>query len=202
MNKYIQMKRTILAIAVIAISVTVAHAQSNTTTPIANNTSVTNTPQDQKVKKSIRFSIGGDIGVPTGFLANHSSLAAGGSLQAEYLLTTELTVTANAGYLDFIAKRGGKNLPFIPVLGGLKYELTPLIYVSGQAGVSFYGGRDKNDGNGGGSGEKYFTYVPGIGFRTSKRFDIVFKYETVYIASSARSYSSAGVRIAYNFNLK
>ena len=202
MNKYIQMKRIFLAIAMIAIFITAAHAQSDMIASITNNGSANTQQEDQKVKKSIRFSIGADIGVPTGYLADHSSLAVGGSLQAEYPLTKVLTITANAGYLDFIAKRGGKNLPFIPVLGGLKYDLTPMFYVSGQAGISFYGGRDKNDGNGGGSGEKYLTYVPGLGIRTSKQFDILLKYETVYIGSSSRSYAFAGARIAYNFNLK
>ena len=190
------MKRIILAIILIATTIVSVQAQS------ATNASVNTLPQDQKAKKSIRFSIGGDIGVPTGFLADYSSLAVGGSLQAEYPLTKQLALSVNAGYLDFVAKRGGKSLPFIPVLGGLRYDVTPLIYISGQAGVSFYGGRDKNDGNGGGSGEKYLTYVPGLGLHASKRFDLLLKYEAVYIGSSSRSYSFAGARIAYNFNLK
>ena len=189
------MKKIILAISMIAISIVSAQAQSTSSTLNVQQ-------QAKKPKKSIRFSLGGDIGVPTGFLEDYSSLAVGGSLQAEYPLIKALAVSVNTGYLDFIAKRGGKSLPFIPVLGGLKYDLTPMIYISGQAGVSFYAGRDKGDGNGGGSGEKYLTYVPGIGIRASKRFDLLLKYEAVHIGSAARTYSFAGARIAYNFNLK
>lgn len=154
-----------------------------------------------KNKKKVIYNIGVDIGVPAGYVSNYSSLVAGGSLQAEYRILKKTDITASAGYLDFIAKRGGKGVSFIPLLVGLKYHFTPAIYVSGQAGLSFYGGRDRGDSTGGGSGEKYFTYVPGIGFKTSKHFDVLLKYETVYIASSSRSYSSAGVRISYNFNL-
>ena len=182
------MKKIYLSIAIFAISILTANAQEQQQKP-------------EKVKKRITYSFGGDIGVPAGYVSTYSSLVAGASLQAEYPVLKSMGITASAGYLDFIAKRGGKGVSFIPVLIGLKYSLTPKIYASGQAGLSFYGGRNNSDGNGGGSGEKYFTYVPGIGFHTSKHFDVLLKYEAVYIASSARTYSSAGVRISYNFNL-
>lgn len=178
------MKKIYLAITIFAISILTANAQ-----------------EQEKVKKRITYSFGGDIGIPTGYVSTYSSLVAGASLQAEYPVIKSAGITASVGYLDFIAKRGGKGVSFIPALLGAKYYLTPKIYASGQAGLSFYGGRDHGDGNGGGSGEKYFTYVPGIGFRTSKHFDLLLKYEAVYIASSARTYSSAGLRISYNFNL-
>ncbi|MBB5646290.1 hypothetical protein [Pedobacter cryoconitis] len=181
------MKKIVLTIIIAAVSMLTTKAQQN---------------QDkEKIKKRVTYSFGADVGVPTGYVSNYSSLVAGASLQAEYPILKKTAITASAGYLNFIAKRGGKGVPFIPLLGGLKYDFTSKIYVSGQAGMSFYGGRDEGDGNGGGSGEKYFTYVPGIGFHTSKHFDVLFKYETVYVASSSRSYSSAGVRISYNFNL-
>ena len=182
------MKKIVLTIIIVAVSILTTKAQEQK-------------QEQKKVKKRVTYSIGADIGVPAGYVSTYSSLVAGASLQAEYQILKNTDVTANAGYLDFIAKRSGKGVSFIPLLAGLKYHFTPLIYVSGQAGMSFYGGRDHGDGQGGGSGEKYFTYVPGIGFRTSKHFDVLFKYETVYIASSTRSYSSAGVRISYNFNL-
>lgn len=180
------MKNIYMAIVIFAISILTVSAQEQ---------------QQEKIKKRITYSFGGDIGVPSGYVSTYSSLVAGASLLAEYPVLKSTGITASAGYLNFIAKRGGKGVSFIPVLLGLKYYLTPKIYASGQAGLSFYGGRDQGDGNGGGSGEKYFTYVPGIGFRTSKHFDVLFKYEAVYIASSVRTYSSAGVRISYNFNL-
>ncbi|MBB5620639.1 hypothetical protein HDE69_001688 [Pedobacter cryoconitis] len=178
------MKKIILILIIGAISILTVSAQ-----------------EQDKIKKRITYSFGADIGIPAGYVSNYSSLVAGASLQAEYPAFKNLGITASAGYLDFIAKRGGKGVPFIPLLLGLKYNFTPKIYVSGQAGMSFYAGRDNGDGSGGGSGEKYFTYVPGLGFHTSKHFDVLFKYESVYIASSSRTYSSAGVRISYNFNL-
>lgn len=180
------MKNITLAIIIFAISILKVNAQQEV---------------KEKVKKRITYSFGADIGIPVGYVANYSSIVAGGSLQAEYPGFKATSITASVGYLDFIAKRGGKGVSFIPVLLGAKYYLAPKIYASGQIGISFYGGRDHGDGNGGGSGEKYFTYVPGVGFHTSKHFDVLLKYEAVYIASSARTYSSAGVRISYNFNL-
>ncbi|WP_367868007.1 hypothetical protein [Pedobacter sp. WC2423] len=182
------MKKIILAIIVVTVSILNTNAQQK--------------EQEQKKNKNrITYSLGGDIGVPAGYVSTYSSLVAGASLQAEYPALKRIGITGNAGYLNFIAKRGGKGVPFIPLLAGLKYYFTPLIYASGQAGISFYGGRDHGDGQGGGSGEKYFTYVPGVGFKTSKHFDVLLKYETVYIGSSGRSYSFAGARISYNFNL-
>jgi len=181
------MKKIVLTIIIAAVSILNSKAQQN--------------QGEEKVKKRVTYSFGADVGVPAGYVSNYSSLVAGASLQAEYPIVKNTAIAASAGYLNFIAKRGGKGVPFIPLLCGLKYDFTPKIYVSGQAGISFYGGRDEGNGSGGGSGEKYFTYVPGIGFHTSKHFDVLFKYETVYIASSSRSYSSAGVRISYNFNL-
>lgn len=183
------MKKIVLIIVICAISILTANAQQQ------------QQQQQSETKKKITYSFGADIGIPAGYVSNYSSLVAGASLQAEYPVYKAIGITASAGYLDFIAKRGGKGVSFIPLLLGLKYNFTPKIYASGQAGLSFYGGRDHGDENGGGSGEKYFTYVPGIGFHTSKHFDVLLKYESVYIASSSRSYSSAGVRISYNFNL-
>jgi hypothetical protein len=180
------MKKISLIIIIFAISILAASAQQQ---------------EKGEVKKRITYSIGADIGIPAGYVSNYSSLVAGASLQAEYQVLKKTGITASAGYLDFIAKRAGKGVSFIPLLLGAKYYFTPKIYASGQAGLSFYGGRNHGDGEGGGSGEKYFTYVPGIGFRTSKHFDVLFKYESVYIASSTKTYSSAGVRISYNFNL-
>lgn len=165
--------------------------------------SITVNAQQKKIAKKITYNVGVDAGLPVGYLKDYSSLMTGVSLQTEYPALKKLGVTASVNYLEFIAKRGGVKLPLIPILGGLKYYFKPKIYLSTQAGMSFYAGREKVEKGDTlrGSGEKYFTYAPGIGFRTSRRFDVLLKYQAVYIASSKKTYSSAGVRIGYNFNL-
>jgi hypothetical protein len=150
------------------------------------------------------FSIG--AGVPVEYVSRYSSLVTSAAIQAEYCILRKLDLTASINYYDFIAKGGGKglgrSLPFINTMVGLRYYFFPKVFLSAQAGMGFYGGRDKGDSIGG-SGEKYFAYAaPAIGFVTSKHIEVLLVSETVYVASAKRYYSSAGIRIGYNFHVR
>ena len=109
------------------------------------------------------ISIGVDAGIPT---TKGLSFVIGGSLQGDFKVASELALTLSAGYKSWQVKGGGSS-GFVPVLGGIKYYFTPMVYGSGQLGITF------STESGGGSA---FTYAPGIGFKVSDNFDILAKY--------------------------
>jgi hypothetical protein len=133
------------------------------------------------------ISIGVDAGIPTttGF-----SFVIGGSLQGDFKVAEELALTLSAGYKSWQVKKdfGGGSGGFVPVLGGIKYYFTPIVYGSGQLGISF------STESGGGSA---FTYAPGIGFKVSNNFDILAKYTGM--SNHGASLDEVGVRLAYAF---
>ena len=179
------MKRIILTILICAMLIIKLNAQDK----INNNVNQTNTTDT--VSKKLSFSIGLEAGIPAKTVAQYSSFIAGASVQAEYLVLKELGVTLNAGYLYFLAKNGETGLSFIPVMGGLRYQVAQKFYLSGQAGTSFYQGNKKNNST-------YFTYAAGIGYKASREIDLLAKYEGINVAPSI-NYSFAAVRIAYTF---
>jgi hypothetical protein len=133
------------------------------------------------------ISIGVDAGIPT---TTGYSFVIGGSLQGDFHVASDLALTLSAGYKSWQVKKdfGGGSTGFIPVLGGIKYYFTPIVYGSGQLGVSF------STESGGGS---VFTYAPGIGFKVSNNFDILAKYTGM--SKNGTSLDEVGVRLAYAF---
>jgi hypothetical protein len=165
------MKKIILAFAVIIISTLTIKAQENPT-------------------KKMLLSIGVEVGLPVGTAGIGSvySFAIGGSLQGEYKVSPGFGLTLKAGYLDYLLKGGGKGSGFIPVLAGFRYHFTPQVYGAGQLGISF------STLSGGGSG---LTYSPGIGFQLSQHADVLVRYEATY--NSGLTIGNFGIRLAYNF---
>lgn len=182
------MKNILLTIAFSALIMFTAAAQDKTVT----NDGTTET---KKIIDPLSFSVGLDQGIPVGRVSKFSSYVAGASLQAEYLMLKELGITLNTGYLYYVAKDGEKGLPFLPVMGGVRFHITPKLYLSGQAGVSFYLGNE----NEGGSKSTYLTYAEGIGYQVLKRVDLLLKYEGVNVGAG-KDYSFAGMRLAYRLN--
>lgn len=145
-----------------------------------------------KTTKPLKFSIGLEAALPLGDFGDVSSFGIGGSAQADYSIAEKLAITLNAGYISFSGKTfSGIKLPavgFIPVLAGIKYDLTPQLYGSAQLGVTF------SDQSGGGS---IFTYAPGLGYKFTENFDALLKY-TGY-SDKGGTLNTVGLRIAYTF---
>ncbi|MEO6454752.1 MAG: outer membrane beta-barrel protein [Ginsengibacter sp.] len=163
------MKKLLSIIAVIMITATSLQAQS----------------------KKPTFSIGVDAGIPIGKAGDVYSFIIGGSLQGEYKVASELGLTLSAGYQSWQVKKnfGGGSNGLVPVLAGIKYYFTPMVYGSGQLGISL------STESGGGSS---FTYAPGIGFLISKNVDVLAKYTGLSVKGGG-SLNEVGVRLAYNF---
>lgn len=179
------MKKILLAITLCAIFTLSATAQNK-----MNYTSKPDTTN--QMKNRFGLSIGIDEGIPVGNVSKYSSFVMGASIQGEYHALKALGITLSANYLYFLGKDGGTGLSFIPVMGGINFYITPKIYLAGQLGPSFYVGKDSES-------KVYLTYAQGIGFRASNRISLLAKYEGVNVAAS-KTYSFAGLRIAYNLN--
>ena len=143
-------------------------------------------------QKNVKFSLGGELGVPTGNLNTLYSFAVGASAQADIALDNVSAVTLNAGLVQMTGKKiKNTNLKYqsvatIPLLVGVKYYFTPVVYGSAQLGTTIF-----TDGPYDGS---KFTYVPGIGFKLDKNIDLLVKYTGLSDAGGI-----FGTRVAYVF---
>ena len=137
------------------------------------------------------LSLGGELGAATGNLNLYYGLTAGATLQADFAVDKDLAITLNAGLIDFVGKKINNNIKYssatvIPLLAGIKYYFTPVVYGSAQLGSSTFT-------NGIFKGTK-FTYAPGIGFKVDRNLDILLKYTGLSDAGG-----SFGARVAYVF---
>jgi hypothetical protein len=115
----------------------------------------------------------------------------GATAQADIAIDKDLAITFNAGVVEFIGKKiNNSNLKYrsiatIPLLAGIKYYFTPVVYGSGQLGTTIF-----TNTNGGSK----FTYIPGIGFKLDKNIDLLVKYTGLSDAGGI-----FGARVAYVF---
>ena len=143
----------------------------------------------QKSDKSTKLSIGAELGLPIGDFSAGYSLAVGFSGQADFNVANNIDLTLNAGYTRFLGKDGADGSGAIPVLGGAKYHFSDKVYGSAQLGVSFF--------SFGGESLTLFTFAPGVGYKVSDNFDLLFKYSS--ISDDGGSINWIGVRAAYSF---
>ena len=169
------MKKLLLIFAVTVIATASLHAQSSK--PV--------------------FSIGVEPALPIGkFKDLGYNFGIGGSLQGEIKVANDLGLTLNAGYMNYSAKDitiggstvNGGSFGVVPVLGGVKYYVSPKVYAHGQLGAAI--------GTSSGSSTS-FAYTPGIGFMLSKNFDVLLKY--VGYSRKGENLNSIGARLAYSF---
>ena len=144
----------------------------------------------QKVTKPT-LSLGGELGAATGNLNLYYGLTAGVTLQADFVVDNDLAITLNAGIIEFVGKKidnitKNNSVAVLPILAGIKYYFTPVIYGSGQLGSStFTKGRFKGT---------TFTYIPGVGYKFDEKLDLLVKY-TGYSGDGG----AFGVRLGYTF---
>lgn len=110
--KFLNMKKLILAIAIVAVSAAGAQAQD--------------------ASKSTTLSIAANVGIPT---TTGLSFAYGGDIQADFAVAPTTKITASAGYEGYTVKGGYTlNNGIIPLLGGVKFNLGEKAYGHGQLG--------------------------------------------------------------------
>jgi hypothetical protein len=140
------MKKTILAIGVIVLTMATVQAQD-------------------KTSKKKTISIAANVGIPT---TTGLSFAYGGDLQAGFGVSTGLDITVSGGYEAYSVKGGGHTSGLIPLLAGAKFNLgSDKVYGHAQLG---YGISTVSGGGGA------FAYAPSIGYQFSQNFDGSIKY--------------------------
>ena len=140
--------------------------------------------------KNLKLSLGGELGALTGNLNQAYSIAAGVTAQADIDIDKDAAITLNAGIVEFVGKKINSGIKYrsvatIPLLVGVKYYFTPVVYGSAQLGTTVF------TNTGGGS---KFTYAPGIGFKLDKNIDLLVKYTGLSDAGGI-----FGGRVAYVF---
>lgn len=178
------MKKTILSIVLFTVTAMTVMAQNTNNKTLSDSTL-------NNMKGKFRISIGMDEGIPVGQVSKYSSFVMAGSVQGEYLPLKELGITLNAGYVYYLGKDGEAGLSMLPVMGGANFYITPRIFLSGQLGVAWHISKDSEK-------DTYLSYAQGIGFMASKRISLLAKYQGINVGPS-KTYSFAGLRVAYNF---
>ena len=176
------MKKLILSLAVIAAAVSV-NAQAKTSSSSA-----------------FKASVGLELAVPVGDFKTGHSFGIGGTVQGDYWVDPAFAITGQAGYISFIGKDytvagftikpGAQGI--IPLLAGIKYKFSPMVYASAQLGTGIF-----TAPKGGSGSTSTFAYAPGIGFQVSPNFDILVKYQAY--SKSGTTLGSFGTRLAYTF---
>lgn len=142
-----------------------------------------------KGSKTVNFSIGANIGIPTSSPSIYS-IAWGVDLLAGFPVASTTQITVNAGYEDFTVKSkyGGGTTGFIPLLGGVKFNFGEKAYGHAQLGYGI------STASGGGGA---FAYAPSIGYYFSPNFDASVKY--LAFSKNSATVGTIGIRLAYDF---
>ncbi len=141
--------------------------------------------------KNVKFSLGAELGVPTGNLNTLYSIAVGATAQADIKIDKDAALTFNTGVIQYVGKKiRNTNFKYrsealIPLLVGVKYYFTPMVYGSVQLGTSISTAQ-----NGGST----FTYIPGVGYKFDEKLDLLVKY-TGYSGDGG----AFGIRLGYTF---
>jgi hypothetical protein len=151
-----------------------------------------------QTNKHGKFSVGLEGGLPVGNVKTTHSFAAGASLKYDLPIANNTAFTASAGY-TFLE---GKNIPgysdyapykegalkFIPVKGGIKYNMIQGLYAEAQVGAALSVTNDYKIA---------FVYAPGIGYNFGDKVDFGVRYEGWSISSGVIGQIAA--RLAYSF---
>ncbi len=180
------MKKIFIFLAVVFIYTNTLHAQSKTVS-----------------RNHLIFSIGLEPSIVIGKINGTSYKFSGiGSIQLEDKIADNLGITLNLAYHDFSEKDvtlyGYTTTPgwfeIIPLLAGVKYYFSPIVYGHVQLGAAISTGNNSKAVK---SGTYFFAYSPGVGFILSKRFDLLLKYSG--FSGNSKNLNLLGARLAYNF---
>jgi hypothetical protein len=162
----------------------------------------------------IALSVGADALLPIGSFSDFASFGIGGTVQGEYLLAPNASLTLRTGYISWIAKDvpAGAKISYsgIPILVGGKYYFQPegktrfygavelgLMILSASAEATYYGQTIKSSAS-----ESDFSVAPGVGVEIAAgakgAVDISARYWGIFKDGSAHN---IGVRAGYKFFL-
>ncbi|MCC9136149.1 hypothetical protein ACFSKU_00810 [Pontibacter silvestris] len=151
----------------------------------------------------VRLSVGPEVGVAVGKLADAYDFNLGGSVQADIpVINNDLYVTINTGYNNVFASGDGSDLNLIPAKAGLKFFPVGNFYVQGEAGATFLTNNSDLDADNAAA----FVYAPQVGYLFHLG-DKSFIDAGVRFESNSKFYDGGkasnffGLRLAYAFGL-
>ncbi len=126
-----------------------------------------------------QFSVGPDLGIPSGSWSDWGDAGFGASARYEATIHANLNWTASLGLISFIGKSYNFRVPsatytnefLLPLTGGVKYYFQKAnvgVYGAADAGIFF---ANNNQGT-------KVGFLPGLGYR-SERFDFTFRYNLI-----------------------
>lgn len=152
-----------------------------------------------------RFGVGVEGGLVTGDAHNYSNLELGGTARLQYGFTDHAALTLTSGYYNFFGKSYGgdkyQSLGMVPIKAGIKYFVSPNIYLAGEAGVGIetkaFAYQGEPDALASQTNTKLLL-TPGVGYAT-KHWDVGVRYENY--SGQGFNYGVVGLRLAYGFGL-
>lgn len=184
-----KMKKLFLMLTVIAVTASTVSAQRTVI-------------RRKKAAPTPKFSVGLELGAPTGDYRNLYSVGIGGSGKIEIPATPQFAITATAGYTSFYFTDAVRNslrafglsttpAGFVPLKVGGKYYFSPIFYGEGEIGASI----GTNRGN-----SAAFAYAPGIGvslpLAARDAIDLGLRFESW---SQNSNFNQFAFRVAYKF---
>ncbi len=144
-----------------------------------------------------KLGIGAEFAFPMGDFGDATDFGYGASLSYLHPIAAGLSITGNAGYINFKSKEilgQTFNSGFIPVKAGLRYYAAENFYIGGELGAAF-----TTEDN----GSTAFAYSPGIGIEfpvaDKGAIELGARYEGWKYDGGTNSF--IGLRLAYNFGL-
>lgn len=144
--------------------------------------------QDKTGIKGFKIGAGLSLAIPLNNLSSNS-VGAGIDILAQYGITHNIAVTADAGFTVLFAKDNNPSTGIIPIRIGLRYFPISQIYLGAKAGLGVYTlGIVSNN---------YTAYSFGAGYMLSAKLDIGISYDG-YVNSNT-SFGYMAIRLGYNF---
>jgi hypothetical protein len=170
------MKRILFTLLILS-TFSVLRAQS-----IKNNTTTNNEGLSRRSSVKLGVSINPGLSVGKG----GSEFVLGGEISLYKNLTPYLEGMFSTGYTQFFYGSEIQNEILIPVKAGMRYFLTPKLYIGAQAGVAI----STTDGG------AYFIYSPTVGWKMNNQVDLGLKYDHY-----SNDPSVLGPNLTYRFGL-
>jgi hypothetical protein len=174
------MKKKLLIISILFISIISVNAQSSST-------------------QSFVFGAGVNLALPVGNFHNGWSFGVGAELQGEYKFNDQFSGVVSGGYSQFFGKSitafdttiKVPNVGLIPILVGARFYPSPDFFVGIKLGYGVFTNTGSSSGNSG------FDYCPQVGYNADQ-FQVILGYNGVSLSGGTLNH--LGLSFIYKFS--
>jgi hypothetical protein len=144
--------------------------------------------QNKPEVKSLKIGAGISLAIPANNLPL-SSIGTGIDLLAQYGLSEDLSVTADAGYTALFGKNAFPHTGVVPLRVGFRYFPLEQVYLAAKIGAGIYTLSNTNT--------SYTAYAVGAGYNLSEKIDVSASYDG--FTRKFGSFGYAAIRLGYTF---